>query len=47
MGTGIDRARDRLRGVLQNDPANQQALDLLGEVYRQMGDFPQAAGSGG
>jgi hypothetical protein len=54
MGTGIDRARDdvsagelwrardRLRGVLQNDPANQQALDLLGEVYWQMGDFPQA-----
>jgi hypothetical protein len=54
MGMGIDRARDdvsagelwrardRLRGVLQNDPANQQALDLLGEVYWQMGDFPQA-----
>jgi hypothetical protein len=54
VGRGIDRARDdlaagelwrardRLRGVLQNDPANQEALDLVGEVYWQMGDRPQA-----
>jgi tetratricopeptide (TPR) repeat protein len=36
------KARDRLKGVLRVDPANQWALDQLGGVYYRMGDLPEA-----
>ena len=36
------KARDRLVGLLRVDPANQWALDQLGEIYFRMGDLPQA-----
>ena len=36
------KARDRLVGLLRGDPANQWALEKLGEVYFRMGDLPQA-----
>lgn len=36
------KGRDRLVGLLRVDPANQWALDQLGEIYFQMGDLPQA-----
>lgn len=36
------KARDRLHGLLQADPSNQEILGELGEVYFRMGDLPQA-----
>lgn len=36
------KARDRLTGLLATFPADQKILNLLGEVYFQMGDLPQA-----
>lgn len=36
------KARDRLHGVIYNDPTNPGALDLLGETYFRMGDYPAA-----
>lgn len=36
------KARDRLNGVVQALPADQEALGLLGEVYFRMGDYPAA-----
>jgi tetratricopeptide (TPR) repeat protein len=36
------KARERLVGLLRVDPANQWALDQLGEIYFRMGDLPQA-----
>ncbi len=54
MAGGIDRARqdvtegrlwkarERLSGVVRSEPHLQEALDLLGEVYFDMGDHPAA-----
>lgn len=36
------KARDRLASALKADPANQQLLELLGEVHFRMGDRPSA-----
>jgi hypothetical protein len=36
------KARDRLRGHLRDDPANQDVLDMLGAVHFAMGDLPEA-----
>jgi hypothetical protein len=36
------KARDRLHGYLASAPADQKALDLLGEVLFRMGDLPGA-----
>jgi hypothetical protein len=36
------KARDRLLGKLADQPANQDVLGLLGDVYFAMGDLPQA-----
>ena len=36
------KARDRLLGKLADQPANQDLLGLIGEVYFAMGDLPQA-----
>jgi hypothetical protein len=36
------KARDRLTGFLQQHPSDQDALELLGEVYIAMGDPPAA-----
>jgi hypothetical protein len=36
------KARDRLQGSLEADPANQDVLALLGEVCFQMRDLPAA-----
>jgi hypothetical protein len=36
------KARDRLHGVLQAAPADQETLVLLGEIYFRMGDLPNA-----
>jgi hypothetical protein len=36
------KARDRLLGKLADQPANQDLLGLLGDVYFAMGDLPQA-----
>ena len=36
------KARDRLTGLLATFPADQKVLNLLGEVYFQMADLPQA-----
>jgi len=36
------KARDRLHGMLQANPADQEILELLGGVYFKMGDLPQA-----
>ena len=36
------KARDRLHGLLQADPSNQEILGQLGEVCFRMGDLPQA-----
>lgn len=35
-------ARDRLLGALRTQPANQDVLTLLGEVYTELGDLPAA-----
>lgn len=36
------KARDRLHGVLRSAPADQETLELLGSVYYEMGDLPNA-----
>lgn len=36
------KARDRLTGVLAEAPADQETLELLGAVHREMGDLPNA-----
>ena len=36
------KARDRLTGVLANTPADQEALELLGEIAFAAGDLPAA-----
>ncbi len=36
------KARDRIEGWLATHPADQDALDLLGEVFYKMGDLPRA-----
>jgi hypothetical protein len=36
------KARDRLTGGLVTAPTDQEALDLLGDVYYSMGDLPRA-----
>jgi hypothetical protein len=36
------KARDRLLGKIADQPANQDILGLLGDVYFAMGDLPQA-----
>ena len=36
------KARDRLQGCLRAEPANQDVLDMLGAVWFEMGDLPQA-----
>jgi hypothetical protein len=36
------KARERLRSFLTAYPADQTALDLLGEIYYEMGDLPAA-----
>jgi hypothetical protein len=36
------KARDRLASALKADPANQELLELLGEVHFRMGDLPNA-----
>jgi len=36
------KARDRLAGVIRTDPANQWALNRLGEVFFRMADMPAA-----
>ncbi len=36
------KARDRLRGAFVTARANQEVLDLLGEVLFEMGDLPEA-----
>jgi hypothetical protein len=36
------KARDRLQGHLNDAPADQVILDLLGQVWFAMGDLPQA-----
>ncbi|HEU4481005.1 MAG TPA: DUF6584 family protein [Actinomycetota bacterium] len=36
------KARDRLSGSLAHRPADQTLLELLGEVYFRMGDYPAA-----
>lgn len=44
LSTGaIDRAVDLLRGVLQADSANPEALHMLGAVTHHTGDLPAAA----
>jgi len=35
-------ARDRLLGALRTEPANQDVLILLAEVYAELGDLPAA-----
>jgi hypothetical protein len=37
------KARDRLTGYLARAPADQEALELLGEIHYRMGDLPAAA----
>jgi hypothetical protein len=36
------KARDRLHGYLVEEPANQDVLDMLGAIWFEMGDLPQA-----
>jgi hypothetical protein len=36
------KARDRLQGRLRDDPADPVVLDLLGAIWFEMGDLPQA-----
>jgi len=36
------KARDRLHGVIASNKSDQEALDLLGQAYFDMGDLPQA-----
>jgi hypothetical protein len=36
------KARDRLLGKIADQPANQDVLGLLGDVFFAMGDLPQA-----
>lgn len=36
------KARDRLHGVLKAAPAGAETLELLGTVYYEMGDLPNA-----
>jgi Family of unknown function (DUF6584) len=36
------KARDRLNGMLRQDPADQAVLELLGSIWFEMGDLPQA-----
>lgn len=36
------KARDRLTAAVKHDPANQELLELLGQVYFEMGDLPNA-----
>lgn len=39
------KARDRLTGALRGDPYDQAVLELLGEVYFEMGELPAAGSS--
>jgi hypothetical protein len=36
------RARERLNGAFANDRGNAEIIEMLGEVYAQMGDLPAA-----
>ena len=36
------KARDRLHGVLKTAPADQETLELLGTIYYEMRDLPNA-----
>jgi hypothetical protein len=36
------RARERLNGAFANDRGNAEVVEMLGEVYAEMGDLPAA-----
>jgi hypothetical protein len=36
------KARDRLEGAVASNPADQEVLELLGDVHYRMGDLPAA-----
>lgn len=36
------KARDRLHGLVRANPTNEEMFSLLGDVYFEMGDLPQA-----